>query len=167
MGGPRDYRAYGLVANFIRLTDLALNEYELARHAVHEFASRIEGIPHPAIATNHFEACIVAVKRAVGLLEAMKSSPHSPTSLKSLLPRHISVLSSGVQTAVTDMRDAIQHLDDKLRSGEISHGEPVMLAFEEDGVQLGSKTIRYTDMAAWIRNLNEVADSVARYHEEP
>ena len=164
-GGPSDYRAYGLVVNFIRLTDLALEEYELARRAVLDFASRTEGLLHPVIPANHFEACIVALKRALDHLVALKASPHVPMGLKALLPRHTLILSSGVAKKATDMRDAIQHLDEKIRAGEIAEKEPLMPLFMEEALGLGSLEIKYSELASWITELNTLAEIVARYRE--
>ena len=74
---------------FIRLTDKALYEYNMARNAI---LAQIEGkdINHPlttniggtffyhVVIGNHLETCINAIKRALNILERVKKCPESP-----------------------------------------------------------------------------------------
>ena len=81
---PEMYRAV-----FVRLTDKALYEYNMARNAVlaqierkdisHPLVTNIGGTPfYPVVIANHLETCINATKRALDILKRIIRCPESP-----------------------------------------------------------------------------------------
>jgi hypothetical protein len=77
------------------------------------------------------------------------------------------VLAGAVEKKIRDMRNAIQHLDEKVTKGMIHKGEPVCLVPEMQGVRLGNFNISYQELASWIRELHYLAGEVTHYKEPP
>ena len=163
-GGPTDLTVYALWVNFIRLVDVSVREYELARRRID---GKSPNLPRINVATGHFESLLSTLKRAIAHLKALRSHRDAPTSLKRLLPGRSKVLSGSVEKRVTGMRDAIQHLDEKVIKGAIHKGEPVCLVPEIQGVRLGNFNISYQELASWIQELHHLAGEVTHYKEPP
>ncbi len=165
--GPPDYQAYGLTVNYIRLVDIAIREYESGRSMLSRFAetTRSAGLNLMFAASSHFEICVDAVKRSVNHLKKIRGHPNVPQSMKDLLPRNLTVLTGQVEKQITDMRDAIQHLEKDILKGQIVAGQPLCVMPEEDGLALGGHKIHFHDLARWLRELHERAEALAHYWE--
>lgn len=168
--GPKHREAYALVMNFVRLVDLAISEYELARKAMLQFKETTESLAlgQAIRASGHYEVCVSALKRAIDHLKAIRGHPMVPLvpqSLQDLLPRGINVLSGRVESQVTDLRNAIQHLEKVIKKGEILEGQAIALAVNEDDIELGSNKILHSDLAKWLQELHELSSKVAKYWE--
>src|SRR4051812_18330202 len=87
--GPTGHEAYGLILNYIRLTDLAVSEYEYGRRALLRYADGTKGLAIASMirATSHFEVCIDTLKRAINLLKAVKGNSKMPQTIKAVFPR--------------------------------------------------------------------------------
>jgi hypothetical protein len=156
-GGPSDYQAAAFSRNFIRLCDQATKEYELARQALMEQVSTPNNVMSPLFqAAGHFEQCISAIRRAIRF-SRHKKGPRLPRT---------EVLSDRVEKKLRDMRDAIEHTDSRIRKGQIVDGDPIMLMVKSDSIELGGVEIYYDELARWIKQLNGLAEVVARYREE-
>jgi len=165
--GPKDWKAWALVLNYVRLVDLAVTEYEIARKAILEFASSNETLllDRPIQASGHFETSVTATKRAIDHLKALRSHREVPQRLKDLIPRGIIVLSGNVETKVTTMRHAIQHLEKDIKNGNISPGQAIALSPKEHNIELGRCSIRYSDLADWLRELHSLSVKLTSYWE--
>ena len=165
--GPQNPEAYALVVNFVRLADLAINEFELGREAILQFKASNENLAlgRAIRASSHFETCISTLKRAIDHLKAIRGHRKVPPSLKYLLPRGINVLSGDVESQVANMRHAIQHLEGRIKKGEILAGQPIILAINENDIELGAYRIRYSDLADWLKELHNLASKVSNYWE--
>lgn len=166
--GPKGRKAFALVMNFIRLVDLAIREYENGRDALCEFATTINGFGlHLTIrASAHFEVCISTLKRSVYLLKRIQKHPEVPQSLKDLLPRGSRVLPGQGEHQILDMRNAIQHLEERIITGEIMAGQSLGLMPSEDCIELGGCRILYPDLAEWLRELHIHAIRLSQYRED-
>src|SRR3972149_1319009 len=101
-------------------------------------------------ASGHFEVCIDNVKRAI-------------EPMKALLPRGIKVLSRSVEVPITGMRNAIQHLENRIKKGEIADGQSLALLPSENELELGVHRIPYADLAEWLIDLHALSDRLAHY----
>ena len=167
--GPQDRKAYALVMNFVRLVDLAVSEYESGRLAILQLANKRNGNLRlgPAIrSTAHFEVCIDALKRAINFLKAIRGNATVPQALKDLLPRTSSLISGKAEGKVTDMRDAIQHLEERIQKGEIIEGESLALQPTCDDLQLGSRNLRYIELAEWLTEAHTLSSTLRGYREK-
>lgn len=166
--GPKNYEAYALVMNFIRLVDLAICEYENGRNVLEEFlASKNNSIVShlPIFASNHFEVCISTLKRIINYLKKLRGHPNVPRSLKNLLPKNSKVLSSQVENLITNMRHAIEHLENKIQYGEITFGQALCIMPVEDGIELGKYKILFRDLAEWLREVHKYSNELVQYRE--
>lgn len=161
--GPKDWKAWALVLNYVRLVDLAVTEYEIARKAILEFASLNETLllDRPIQASGHFETSVTATKRAIDHLKALRSHQR----LRDLLPKGITVLSGNVENKVTTMRGAIQHLEEDIKNGKISPSQAIALSPKEHTIELGRCSIRYLDLADWLRELHSLSVKLTSYWE--
>ena len=156
-GGPSDYVAAAYSINFIRSSDLAIQEYNLARKALVEFIETPNNVMSPLFLTiGHLEFCINAMRRAI----RFSRHKHGPK-----LPR-IDVISSNVSYRIRNIRDAIEHTDERIRDEKIVQGKFLMLAVKSDGIELEGKEILYSELAEWLKQLHELSSIVAAYREE-
>lgn len=154
--GPKDWRAAVFSRNFVRLCDLATREYELARASLVEQVNTPNNVMSPLFrAVGHFEQCLFALRRALRFARHKKGPKLHPSD----------VLSKIVTKRLRDIRDAIEHTDERIRKDQISENEPIMLVVKSDSVELGWNEIYYNELAEWIRALNKLAEFVAGFRE--
>ena len=157
-GGPRDTTAYALWMNFIRLVDVAVREYELGRQEIVGSASILR---RDTVAAGHFELLLITLKRAVAHLNALRRCQ----TLKILLKKSEIASIRASEKWITNMRNAIAHLDERITNREIQKGEPLCLKPVKDAVELGNKSIPYSEITDVIRKLHKLAGNVALYVE--
>jgi hypothetical protein len=152
-----------LLANLARLTDKAVREYQeagacldayvdaRAKAGAHEGDFFAAGMPIEALgrllrAADHLEDCIDAVRRAAGFLDTQIFK-------NSLTPeQHRNHMSR--QKAVVDMRNHIQHAEERLERGVAGReGDPMFIAVHSDGVYFAGETLSYGELAARIISL--------------
>jgi hypothetical protein len=108
----QDWQLHGAVGNFVRLVDLAIGEYNLGRRATIDWWG-----PQRVLftrAAGHFETCVTASHRAVCHLQAVRAHPGALPHLGSTFPSSPSVLSGAGDISVCNMRNAIQHLEERI-----------------------------------------------------
>lgn len=156
-GGPSDFAAAAYSRNFVRLCDLAIQEYNLAREALIEYVNTPNNVMCPLfVATGHFEQCIHAMRRAIRFARH-KNGPRLPRT---------DVFSFSVESRIRGLRDAIEHTDEKIREEKIKQGEFLMLAVKSDCIELEGKKILYSELAEWLKQLHELSEIVATYRED-
>ncbi len=62
----------------------------------------------------------------------------------------LSVLSDNVARRVIDLRNSIEHLEERILNGKIAEGEPTTLFVKSDSIELTGIEIFYSDLADWI-----------------
>jgi hypothetical protein len=125
-GGPKDPKSYALVMNFIRIVDKLVVEYEQTRAALTEFISTPNEVISPIMyATNYCESCISTLIRAINLGRRIRRDPNGPE-----IARKIAVLSDSVCSRVKAMKNAIEHIDEKIIKNTWTPGEPLCLIKE-------------------------------------
>lgn len=150
--------------NFIRLLDKALQEYQKARDTIlAEIAEtkrpveekREQGrILYIFALTDHIETCINAVSRLFKLLDRIKSEKESP-----VVPRELRRLVETRSKSIDSIRNAIEHMDERIQKDEIAPGQPIMLVLSEDhdGVAVSNKEIKFEALAMVLRTMHEIA----------
>jgi len=149
---------------FIRLLDKALREYHEAREAIlaqiaeanrsaeemGEDGRRIYIIAF----TDHIETCINAVSRLFRLLERIKSEKESPA-----FPRELRRLVEIKSESIADVRNAVEHMDEQIRKGEITPGKPIMLTIgkNDDRVVVSKYEIKFEELAVVLKKIHEIA----------
>lgn len=165
--GPKDHVSYALTVNFVRKLDLAIHAYNEARKAIIEFPKDRQTLQLSLFikASGCFEQCVDLVRRSVLFLKAIKSNKDVPIELKKKIPKGLSVLSGSAEKKCTEMRHAIQHLEEKIQKGEIIQGQSHSLFPKESSIELGDNEITYVELAEWLRELNSVSELFATYFE--
>jgi len=150
--------------NFVRLVDKAVFEYQESRSTIiaqiEEMQRSTEEmvetgrVLHILNFTDHFENCINATARLLKLLDKIKNESRSP-SISRLVRRLVEAYSK----SIPDIRNAIEHMDEKIRGDEIVEGQPVMLSVGDDGdkATIASYHIKFNDLATTLRKLHAVA----------
>jgi len=167
-GGPKDHVSYALTINFVRELDLAIHAYNEARKAIIEFPKDRQTLQFGLfiLASGYFEQCIDLIRKAVLCLKAIKSHKDVPLDLKRQIQRGLKVLSGGAEKKCTEMRHAIQHLEEKIQKGEIVQGQSLSLFPKEKSIELGNCEITYVEIFEWLGELNEVSELFANYFEK-
>jgi hypothetical protein len=129
--------------NMIRLMDKTVIEYECARDRCE---GRVRGIDQFATfrALAHMENCIGALHRTLLHLERIRQMPAAPPINR--------VGHKALRAAIgeiNDMRDAIEHADERLLTVEKGAPLPVPV-LRSDRMTVGPDSVAYVDLAQWI-----------------
>jgi hypothetical protein len=153
--------------HFIRLVDKALDEYDKAREAILAQIKEAkrptqEMVEHGRIIymftfVDHIENCINAVSRLYKFLERIKSEKLSPE-----IPREIRRLVETQAQSITDIRNTVEHMDDKIQKGEIASDKLLMLSLndESDGVAILDFEMKFSDLGIVLKKMHEIALSL-------
>ncbi len=156
-GLPPKRVAASFAKNFVRLTEAALRNYIDAQR---DFSQLFERDLSPAFVlpqvVSYLEQCILCLRRT------LRYANHQDGVR---LPKR-TVTSRRVRKLVTEMRDAIEHTDARLVTGQIGSGEPIMLKPKSDRIELSGVTILYTELSEWLVELNELAGTVAAWNQK-
>lgn len=167
--GPSDHEAYALFMNYVRLVDIILREYENGRKELENFLALKNdswiSTHLVIIASGHFEICINTLKRVINYLKRIRGHPKVAQPLKDRLPRNSMVLDGKSEKVITEMRDAIEHLENRIQRGEITPGQTLCIVPREDSLELGRHVILFSDLAEWIREVHSYAKVMAQYSE--
>lgn len=145
--------------NFIRYIDQAIKYYDYAREAcLAATANPQERIGFSLEFTNNIEICISAIRRLYRLLDRINSE----TRDSPLFPRELRRLLKAQSQSMIDIRDTAEHLDDRIREGEVAVGSPIMLTINktEDGIVVADYEIKFKDLALVLEKMNEIGQYV-------
>jgi hypothetical protein len=173
--GPlKNPQALAYVSNFARLLDKTVREYKYARAALEKSAATRPCKERPVSktmddiydirqdvslansllfqATDPFENCLNALKRTIIFARRIKKAQGSPQ-----VPRGMAILSDGVVSRIATIRNAIEHIEEKIARGEVVDGEAIALVVKSDSIEFGGEKIYFTELAEWIRELDNLA----------
>ena len=153
--------------NFVRLIDKAVLEYVEAREAL--FA-QVEEPNRPAaelqkgrilyICTiaNHLENCLNAVRRLLNHLDKLKSDKGGIE-----IDRTTRNIIESASTSFIDIRDTVEHLDERIQKDELGPDQSIMLSITDDqrGAEIAGTTISFAELERIIRRLHEVGKRMA------
>jgi hypothetical protein len=154
------------VIGFVRLVDKAVQEYEAARGMLDSYLStRPRTFSFILRAVGHMEPCLNAVARAVRFVDALRSSRGGPR-----IPKNLSCLSSSAKGRIQGIRDAVEHMEERVLTDRIVSGEPVALVLEDGHVELATERISFVELSTWLKQLNNLAVTLAstpefRHHD--
>lgn len=160
--GPRDRVSYALLMNYNRVVDLLVEDYEAARRSMLEATQSTGDVPLHALlsAIGHLENCVTTTLRAMRFAQRLRNKSRGV-----IVPPKLAVLSGAVERRVRDIRNAIEHLDSQLASGNWQASDPLCLMVYEDRLELAGYHIRYGELAQWITELHDLAVSTAQFKE--
>ncbi len=166
---PRKHPARAYWLTLVRLVDKAVFEYghaQVAVEAARELPKQRKGLVLlPFDAVGHFENCINAMHRAMNFVKALQSARLRKPDGSPVVPRGLPVLSTDATSRIDKMRNAIEHTEKDIAKGVLAVGQPLFLAIGEDDIRLPSVTIRYSELASWIEQLQHIALELSQYQE--
>lgn len=145
----------------MRLVDKAVYEYQKARDTL---VAGVDDWNHPVEdmvkrgklfkLTDHTENCINAVRRLLQLLDRIKSDSGAPI-IDRMQRKSIETYSRSVK----DVRDTIEHMDERIHKDQLGEDKPIVLKLSDQGdrVEIGDTYITFNDLAQTIRKLHEIA----------
>lgn len=173
------FKYHALIVNIIRLTDLAISEYEIARLAFREWAVTSDTIKVTsfALSSGHFEYCIDALNRALNHLESLRSllnkHPNAPESLKDFISHDLNrkykslIYGDDRKNNIVKFRNAIQHMERNIKNGVIVRGESITLWIPPDAnyLEIGSQKMSFDDLKRYLLDLYSIAGKLSAYSE--
>lgn len=158
--GPLDRNARALWLNYVRLVDQLIWEYEAARHALQNFVDTPNNTLSPLFrAIAHMETLVNTMRRAIFFARRMRRHKDSPKIEK------LNVLSGSAGDRLVEIRNAIEHLENKILKGKIAQGEPTTLLVQSDRLELLGHEILYRELADWAVELHDLAIELADYRD--
>lgn len=166
--------------HFIRLTDSALQEYNLGAEHLLEFnANRRDNFMVSVLrSASHFEHCITSLHRAVLHLQ-MLLQESKDSSVASFLREHAPAVASDAdaKAKLRKFRHFIHHVDERLLHGKIKEGQwialrpngPTIPDPERDGdfikvfdrLSINNEDILFRDLAKWLQEMATTAQALA------
>lgn len=158
--GPKNDFLRRQVTNFVRLCDLSVAEYSRARdHLIHALPGGKDRLRAVLDSVDHLELCIITIRRALGSLSMVSSHPDCATPIAT-----VDAVLSASGGSLRALRNIVMHIEEKIRDGEISHGQSHALLIDPGGrsASIGKATITFEDLAQLLRRLHGAATDLAR-----
>lgn len=149
--------------SFVRILDKAVIEYNSARSMLKLAVDKGRGTYELLRVTAHLETCINSVKRCLRHFACLHDLQLLDPSEQRLLRKRIDRISE----ELTDARDAIEHMDERISPTTDWVGAPIALLVSREGdrATIGDAFIRFDDLARLICALCECGDALAGYSE--
>ena len=78
-----------------------------------------------------------------------------------MLPRRITVLSNSVESRMDNIRNAIEHIEGRIRAGQLIESDTIALTVKSDSIEFGGEEFYFTELAEWIRQLDALTGHLA------
>jgi hypothetical protein len=149
--------------NFVRLVVLSSVEYETARRSLEELINRnLEDTPIWSFlsAVNHLEVCIITLYRAFNILTTMVKNKGGL-----IADREVLRLLNSFKTSLQPIRNAVMHIEEEIRNGDIKEGQAHVLVVSADGrsASIGKYEINLERLGRAIERLYREAKKIAQY----
>jgi len=155
---------------YIRLLDKTVDEYKEARELI--VAQIAEGQRDAEEMTrngryiymfkfvDHMENCISSVRRILRFLDILKGNQDG-LAFSRIVRKHIESLT----TTIIDVRDTIEHMDERIQNDVIQENEPVMLkiTYTQDGIMIAGHSLKFSTLSTLIKKLHELGQSMAAW----
>ena len=157
-GLPDNYQLRSYLTNFIRSSDRAIEEYSEGRRLLIEYAASHNRTLLLLRAMSRLETAIHYLRRAHRFFDRLRVHPEGPTIDR--VPRR---LFDSYANRIIPLRDAIEHIDERVGKGEIVEGQPIALAITADGndLQIAEFSLSLSDLANALRHLHGFASALA------
>ena len=140
-----------LLTTYMITADKAAREYMAGCRRVRDHMNAGGGIQAFVEGAGHFENCINSAKRALRALGRLGTQQDGPA-----IDRTIRKLAQSQAKTITDLRDAIEHMDEDIVSGGgIPDGAPHLLTIDRNGenLEIGTHHIPIVGLHSVVRAL--------------
>lgn len=155
---------------YIRLLDKTMDEYREARELI--VAQIAEGQRSAEEMTSngryiymfkfvdHMENCISTVRRILRFLDILKGNQGGLVFSRTV-KNHI----KSMKTDIIDVRDTVEHMDERIQHDVIQENEPVMLKItdSQDGIMIGGQSLKFSTLSTLIKQLHVLGQSMAAW----
>jgi hypothetical protein len=155
---------------YIRLLDKTVDEYEEARKLI--VAQIAEGQRSVDEMTrngryiymfkfiDHMENCISTVRRIIRVLDILKGNQDGLAFLRTI-KRHI----ESMTRPIIDVRDTVEHIDERIHKDVIQENEPLMLMItdSQDGIMIGGQSLKFSTLSTLVKQLHALGQSMAAW----
>lgn len=174
VGNGRLSRNGGLLRrNIVRLVDKAIFEYTLARQAVLDQIAESQRpleellsgrIIYMFYFTNHMENCVNAVRRVIGLLEALRSDTSAP--VQDRITRRLTSAHAG---SLLHLRDLLEHIGSAINADQIWDGHAAVLSLgpDESSVCIGAHQLSFFSLTTIMSALHAEAKRLLSEPHDP
>ena len=153
--------------NLVRLVDKTLHEYEQARQYLQRY---VDSHNKPSLfmrCVDHMENCVDSLHRVFLHLDGLKVSLHKERSRTTEpLPQidRKKLPKGNDKKRVDHIRDAIQHMDDRISKGRAGRDiPPIGLMVKSDSIELEDIEISFDELAHWIQQVWETTEHLVGY----
>ncbi len=180
---PDAFKIHAIVTTYVRLVELAYVHYKHARQQVEAFWNHHGSlmIGSHNLGATYFEDCINSMHRAVLCMRRIRSFPEVPADLKAIFPDRPTFTTDAVADRIRGIRDAIQHMDERVLKGIIPESTPFMLTasgpeapFPDssqpnqtlkviDRLIIGDREVLFSELIAWLHEMGECAERISKY----
>ncbi|MFL6181190.1 MAG: hypothetical protein ACJ73J_02680 [Actinomycetes bacterium] len=158
-GLPKSPMLVGLFTNFVRLTDKALREYDAARAELLSYLEHSEWLQtgHYLRAIDHMENCASAIHRAVLNSSALRQHK---------IGRSGPQLTDRQETRLRELRNAIEHSDEKLlgkqyrNSPPFASREPYSLRLANTSMVIGGWVLTYRELVSVMTKMYRTIEAI-------
>ncbi|OHC65970.1 MAG: hypothetical protein A2045_08570 [Rhodocyclales bacterium GWA2_65_20] len=136
---------------YVITTDKAAREYVTGCRRIQDHMVAGGGIQAFVEGIGHFENCINSVKRALRALGRLGTQPDGP-----VIDRTVRKLAQSKSKTITNLRDAIEHMDADIVTGEgIPEGAPHLLTIDKQGdhLEIGTHQISIIELHGIVKAL--------------
>ena len=154
----RDY-----VRIFVHYTERAVTEYNAARQCVIEELEELqrsaeqmekEGRQLYMLSfVDHMEYCINTTRRLFRVLESAKREPNGKLRIDRSLRRRIETHLDTVR----DVRDFVEHIDEKIQHGETAGPVMLKLSDDDEGIEIVEYSLKFVDLARLLERFHELS----------
>lgn len=155
---------------YIRLIDKAVDEYMEARalilKQIAEGQRNIEEMTQNGRYiymfkfVDHMENCISSVRRILRFLIILKGNQDGLVFSRTI-KNHIGSLTA----SIIDVRNTIEHMDERIQNDVIQENQPVMLKITDtqDGIMIAGQSLKFSTLSTLIRKLHALGQSMVAY----
>ncbi len=147
-----------LLTMYMITTDKAAREYAAGCRRVKDHMDADGGIQAFVEGVGHFENCINSAKRALRALGRLGTQQDGP-----VIDRVIRKLAQSQATAITYLRDAIEHMDaDIVTAAGIPEGDPHLLTINKQGdyLEIGAHRISIIALQSVVMALHSAGSAI-------
>jgi hypothetical protein len=155
---------------YIRLLDKTIDEYNDAREMI--VAQVAEGQRTEEEMTqngryiymikfvDHMENCILSIRRILRFLNVLQGNQDG-LAFSRIIKKHIESLTS----SIIDVRDTIEHMDERIRNDVIQENETVMLQIidTQDGIIIAGQSLKFLTLSTLIKKLHALGYSMVAW----
>jgi hypothetical protein len=156
-GGHENAEVRAYIHAFILGCDKAIRVYQRGRERLEDYVASDNAFTILLEGLGEFETCINSTRRCLTLADRMARHPKNPE-----IDRQLRKLLESYQSEVRMIRDAIEHMDEKIAAVD-GVNESGLLKVSRDGerLEIGSYDLRFDVLANCLRRIHGLAVALA------